>query len=228
MQLSLKDPYICVTDGRTLSYGGNQMRQPDDTERKVGCGVVAGLDLLLYLARAQGGADIGLSLPVPAEAAIPLDSYIRLFQAMRRKYLPLIPGHGINGLLLALGLDLCFRKAKLPYTALWGVPYDRLWGEMERMLADNIPVVFAIGPNFPLFWQNHKLTLYRRNGESAFAPAAQTHAHYVTVTGMDAQWLRIASWGREFYIRREEYLAYVKAHSLKLVSNLLLVRRRSA
>ena len=227
MRESLHNPYISVADGASLSYGGSQILLPGKAERAVGCGVIAGLDLLLYLSRWHGdGRGIGLKLPVPAERPIPLERYNALAQALRRAYLPLIPGHGINGLMLALGLNACLHRAKLPYTAFWGVPYARLWDEMAEMLRQDIPVIFSIGPNFPLFWQHQKLRLYRQRPDGAYLPGPLTHAHYVTVTGMDDEWLRIASWGRQYFIRREEYLAYVKEHSARLVSNILLVKKR--
>ena len=45
----LKNPYICVNYGGVLSYGGNQMGSSSGNFSACGCGVVAGLDLLLYL-----------------------------------------------------------------------------------------------------------------------------------------------------------------------------------
>ena len=52
-----------------------------------------------------------------------------------------------------------------------------------------------------------------------------TKAHFVTITGMDEEWLRISSWGKEYFINRREYDDYVKTHSTWLVSNIGLVRR---
>ena len=51
MLFQLKSPYLSVSNGTVISYGGNQMCSANKTERSVGCGVVAALDLFLYLCR---------------------------------------------------------------------------------------------------------------------------------------------------------------------------------
>ena len=227
MNVSLKNPYIAVSDGRTISYGGNQMRSERKTEREVGCGTVAALDLILYLSRFHlKCADPGLRLPVPEHGPIPLPNYLALLHTMRKKYAPLIPGHGINGLSLAVGLNAYFLGHHVPYLAFWGVPYARLWSCIREMLEKDIPVILSVGPNFPLFWQRHQLKFYSRTANGSFLPGPQAHAHYVTVTAMDDEWLQIASWGRKYFIRKDEYWAYVKQYSTKLVSNILYIRKK--
>ena len=57
-------------------------------------------------------------------------------------------------------------------------------------------------------------------------PGPQTHAHYVTVTGADSDWLQISSWGKRYYIRKDDYLSYVKRHSARLFSNILYIREK--
>lgn len=94
------------------------------------------------------------------------------------------------------------------------------------MLREDIPVILSIGPNFPLLWQKKELTLHIQTNEGSFYPGPATHAHYVTVTGMDDTWLQISSWGRKYFINRNEYLQYVKAHSARLVSNILYVKKK--
>lgn len=224
MKTELKHPYVSVAYGRGESYGGSQSLLGDKTERAVGCGVVAGLDLLAYLSRWHGDtARLLREAALPEDGAIPAETYIRLAHRLRKAYLPLIPGQGINGILLALGLDRVFLGDGLPYLARWGVPYRRLWSETERMLAEDIPVILSVGPNFPKLWQHRALRLY--DGADGRASGETVHAHYLTVTGMDGEWLQAASWGRRCFIRREEYLAYVAAHSARLLSNILTVRR---
>lgn len=220
MRVALKQDLIAVSDGTGESYGGNQLLLSDETERSVGCGVVAALDLLLYLSRYHGAS---VRLPEIPSAADVVSSaeYARLAHALRRRFLLLIPGHGISGLALAVGLNRCFRKNALPYAAAWGVPYRRLWAEMESMLGRDIPVILAIGPNYPRLWQRHALALHENGREGAAA-----RAHYVTVTGMDDERLRVSSWGRRYEIRRDEFLSYAKKHSARLFCNILVIRRR--
>ena len=224
--LSLKNPYISVLYDEKGSYGGNQMRSGNKTEREVGCGVIAGLDLLLYLCRYHlRSADCGLKLPVPLSGPIAQENYLLLQGAMRKKYLPLIPGHGINGVTLALGMNICFIKNKIPFRALWGVPFSVLWERVDEMLSRDIPVIFSVGPNFPLLWQHNRLKFYVRT-DGGMLPGPQTHAHYVTVTGADSDWLQISSWGKRYYIRKDDYLSYVKRHSARLFSNILYIREK--
>lgn len=228
MLFSLKNPYISVTDGRVCSYGGNQMSSDNRTEREVGCGVIAALDLLLYLSHYHTDAAAARAKqPLPEKGPVPLTEYLQIVHELRKRFLPLIPKHGINGLMLTLGLNACFLKRRLPFAASWGVPYARLWREIRRMLEADIPVIFSIGPNFPLFWQHHKLKLYAQRSDGSYVPCTQTHAHYVMITAMDDEWLQVSSWGRKYYIRKDEYLQYVREHSLHLVSNIVSIRKIS-
>ena len=229
MQYELGRPYVSVSYAAGESYGGSQLLLPGRTEQAVGCGVVAALDLLLYLARAHGySVQLGGADVPRGEEAIPAADYARLAREVRRRYIPLIPGSGAGGFTLAAGLNRCFRANGLPYRAIWGVPYGRLWDEIGAMLAQDIPVDLSVGPNFPRLWQRHALRLYRDEDGAARTPSADAaRAHYVTVTGMDGGWLRVSSWGRAYEIRRDEYLAYVRAHSARLFSNILLIRRRT-
>ena len=227
MRHELKNPYISVSNGPVISYGGNQMCSPNKTERKVGCGAVAALDLFLYLFRYHLGRDqADRALPFPAAWPMDQEQYLALLRFFRKKYFPLIPGHGINGLSLALGVNAFFLKNRLPFLAVWGVPYRKLWDAIREMLERDIPVVFSVGPNFPVFWQHHKLRFYVRRADGDYVPGPQTHAHYVTITGMDEQWLQIASWGRRYYIRRDEYMDYVKKYSARFVSNILYIHKK--
>jgi hypothetical protein len=43
----------------------------------------------------------------------------------------------------------------------------------------------------------------------------------VTVTGMDDEWLQIASWGKRYFIRRCEYMEYIRKNSSYFASNIL-------
>ena len=83
-----------------------------------------------------------------------------------------------------------------------------------------MPVILAIGSNLPAFWEQHKLKLYRKRGDTYIA-VTSVAGHYVTVTGMDETWLQISSWGKEYHIQRQEFVEYGKRHSTFLVHNVL-------
>ena len=77
-----------------------------------------------------------------------------------------------------------------------------------------------IGGKFP----KHKLGLYQGEGHRE---AGATRAHYVTVTGVDGEWMTVSSWGQVYDIRREEFDRYRYRHSCGLYSNIVKVQRRS-
>lgn len=52
---TLKGEYISVLKDGRLSYGGSQRWSDSPVLRGYGCGVIAALDLLLYLGAAAGG-----------------------------------------------------------------------------------------------------------------------------------------------------------------------------
>ena len=124
-----------------------------------------------------------------------------------------------------MGLDRLFRDEGLPYRAQWSMSGGKLWARVEAMLRQDLPVILSVGPNFPAVWEKHRLTFYHRTEDGRFLPASGAKSHYVTATGLDKEWLRIASWGREFYIRRSEYDSFVKQHSTYLFSNLVYLKR---
>ncbi|MCR5663951.1 MAG: hypothetical protein K6G17_03615 [Oscillospiraceae bacterium] len=227
MEYSLSHPYISVDYGGRPSYGGSQMKSGSKTVSGAGCGLVAGLDLLLYLLRVNGGScGFPIDKLTETEKSLPAGVYNLALKELRR-CLPLIPGHGINGLFLSLGLNAFFVRHRLPYSVSWGVPYKKLWPTVQRMLEQDLPVVFSIGPNFPRIWKREKLALYAERPGGEKTEADRTQAHYVTVTGMDERWLRISSWGRMFYIDKGEFLRFVQESSTRLFSNILVVHKKA-
>ncbi|MBR3293991.1 MAG: hypothetical protein IKI69_06180 [Oscillospiraceae bacterium] len=226
MKHFLSAEYPSVAFGDYHSYGGSQQWCDNQILREVGCGVIAAVDLLIYLCRRR---PCGQLLPFPSFSIehypLPFVPYRDFVKRIQKRYFPLIPHFGINGLFLAIGVNALFRRAKLPYRAQWAVPYSRIWDKMAEMLDQDIPVVFSVGPNFPLIWQKNMLPFYLSKSDGSLQPGAKTRAHYVVVTGMDEQWLQISSWGKKYYISRQEYLRYVRKHSSRLTSNILYIRR---
>lgn len=210
--LGLQKNYVQVNCSGRLSYGGSQMWSPSETIRVCGCGPVAVLDTLLYLRQQQGS-------PISQE------EYNKKLERLSRRYMPLIPPFGANGLLVAAGMNMLLREYHLPYRAFWAVSRRKFWTRMEDLLRQDLPVIFSIGPNFPAVWSKHRLTFYGKKPDGTFVPVSSAKAHYITATGMDEEWLRISSWGRQYYIKRSEYDEYVRKYSASLVSNILMLRR---
>ena len=223
--LRIQHNYIAVSQGQRLSFGGSQMLSESKTMREVGCGVIAALDLLLYLCRFHDGCNCTFFARAAEDGSIDEREYDELAQALSRRFFPVIPKLGINGLMLAGGLNLFFRRYRLPYRAVWGIGSGKMFSEIREMLEEDIPVILAVGPNFPLFWQKHELKFYARRADGTYFHACSIKAHYVTVTGMDDERLQISSWGREYYIDRKEYMDYIHRRSGSIVSNIVKIRK---
>ncbi len=136
-----------------------------------------------------------------------------------------IPGFGLTGIAMAWGLNRLFRRKSIPFRAGWCLQEQQLWPRIARMLEADLPVILAIGPNRPRLWGRARLTFYRKTSDGSRQPAAAACAHFVTVTAMDSEWLRISSWGAEYYINRKEYTQYASKHSLWLFCNVLLLKK---
>lgn len=213
-------PVVLLPDG-SRSYGGNQMASPEKVMRRCGCGIVAAADLLRYLHSFHRPITLLEGMAEEPQQT----EYEELLQFLRRGYFPLFYPVGMNGISLALGLNRIFRKNGLPLCARWDMSERKLWMRMEEMLRRDIPVILSIGPNFPRLWKKGKETLYRLdNGRRN--PATETRAHYVTVTGLDDDWVRISSWGKEYYLSRGEYEQFRSNISSALVSNILYIREK--
>ena len=220
---ALRRPYPSVQKEARRSYGGSQSWLSGAVAQKSGCGLVAAADLLIYLHR-YGGCAAEFFRNLPAADPIPAEIYDYYAQRLRKRYFPLASSFGLNAFVLALGMNRFFRDNSLPLRASWGTPERRFWQTVQSMLAKDIPVILCVGINFPFPWDKEQLALYTREGSGEYRRTAATHGHYVAITGMDEEWLRVSSWGGEYHIRREEYDRYRGEHSCGLYSNILVLR----
>ena len=205
----LKRPYPCVQYGEMGSCGGDQNWFADENFRRCGCGVIACADTLLYLR---------------GRTALSREEYINYVNSLR-KYFPLIPHRGIDGVRLAIGMNLCLRREGLALRAGWSASGRRFWDRLAAMLADDLPVVLSVGPNFPRVWGTETLALYRKTEDGGYVGAERTRAHFLTATGLDGERIRVSSWGQELYIERADYERYMRVNSTALLTNLLQLRR---
>lgn len=173
--------------------------------------MIALTDILYYL---EGRKD-----------AIPVDEYMERVREIK-KYCLLIPGFGINGIVLGLGFSMYCFFHKIPYWAFWSAQKGYLPRDIMGILEEDIPIVLGIGPNFPLFWGKHKVTLYKKVENDRFVEQTQTKAHYVVITGIEDKWIRISSWGKEYYIDWNAFERYRKKYSCCFVSNICKIKLR--
>lgn len=180
--------------------------------QQVGCGVIAAVDFLLYFSLHKN--------------KIREENYLRYVNYVRHRYLPLIPKFGMPGYLLPIGLNRYFRKNRLPYRAVWGSQPSKIFSSIEEMLAQDMPVIFSVGPDFPLFFRKHYVNLYRQISDKTKEKQAvnKVRAHFMVITGMDKTWMEVSSWGKEYYISREEYAAHARKYSTYLTSNICMIR----
>lgn len=222
MRYELRRPYPSFKYHNIRSYGGSQSWSHNKVMRRCGCGVVAALDLLLYLSQSRN-----IILPEFDELLSPdseRSAYDHAAVRLSKRYFPLIYPVGINGLSLVVGLNIYMRRHGMRYRASWGVSGNSIFKKIESMLSRDIPVILSIGANFPKLWGKVNLNFYTVATNGCFVKTASIRSHYVTVTGMDDEWLRISSWGNMYYINRREYMEYIRRESTSIISNVVSIK----
>lgn len=192
--------------------------------RKCGCGVVAVFNLLSYLRLYVYPENSALLSPFDISPDISRENFDRCVLRLSHRLFPVIPPLGTSGFALAAGLNIYFAKHRLPLHARWGVSKAELWESIDDMLSRDIPVILGIGQNLPAFWQHHLTPLYIKQTDEAYRNVSAVNSHFVTVTGSDAEWIRISSWGKEYYISKNDFSSYVREHSSSLVSTILYIK----
>ena len=222
----LKYPYFSVKTQTERSYGGSQTWSKSRVMRKYGCGVIGIADVLLYLGLHRADCETDLHYGILREDGdVSYPRYERYLLKMRHRYLPVIPGVGVPGFALPAALNRYFRHYRINMKAKWCLCPGKIWSRIKSMLAEDIPVILAVGPNFPLAWGKKRVTFYRlENGK--FIPALETKAHFVVVTGMADEYLQISSWGKEYYIFWPEYRQYVRKYSTFFGSNICMIKEK--
>ena len=220
----LRHPYFSIKTQNDCSFGGSQTWSASRMMRKYGCGVVGMADVLLYLGLHQTSCETDLLYGMLREDGfLSYPRYERYLIKMRRRYLSVIPGFGVPGFFLPMAMNRYFRHYRNDLRAAWCLRPGKILPRIEEMLRQDIPVILAIGPNFPMFWGRRRVPFYRKeNGEYLYA--TETKAHFVVVTGMMDGYLQISSWGKEYYLPWAEYQKYVKKYSTCLTSNICRIR----
>lgn len=206
---TIKHSYLQIETQNGISHGGNQKWFFQKFLQTSACGVIGAADVLLYLD--------GKEQMTEAE-------YMKFAKLLWKKYLPVIPGFGMNGLTLMIGINRYFRKNRMPYRAYWCLNRKKMIPRMDEMLEKDIPVIIAVGPNFPKVWGKNAVKLYTKTKEGTYAAASKARAHYMIVTGRDGLWIQLVSWGKEYYMDYVEFMDYVKQYSCAAFSNIICIR----
>ena len=210
MEISLHRKFPEIKDNEKLFYGGAQEWSSHGYVRGYGCGVIACANVLLHTVDRR-------------EAMPSKDEYIKYSRHLRHFYLPVIPKFGMNGIFMALGVELYFLRHRLPFYTYWGCLRKNIFKHMERMLKDDIPVVLSAGPNWPNLWGQKTLNMYEKEGDRYVRPVGM-RAHYVTATALDDEYITVSSWGRKYYIKRSDFMDYARRHSNFLFSSIMVIK----
>ena len=206
----LKNPYLQVELPAGKSFGGNQGWMPYQFLKKSACGVIGAADVILHLKGRHQMSE---------------KEYIAFTKNLWKKYLPVIPGIGMNSITLMIGMNRYFAKEQMPYRAVWNIRGKKMLSLIDQMLSKDIPIIFSVGPNFPKFWGKQAVRLYTKNAEGTYLPASKVRAHFMIITGRDDMWLQISSWGKEYYLNFVEYREYVCRYSSFFVSNIICIKK---
>ena len=229
---ALSQDLFTIVDGNMKYYGGSQNLYSTQKEKSCGCGISGAADVVMYIEalKTPGSTDpeTGRHPGIVYDKA----TFLSKSMELRKKYIPIIPGRGVNSFLLAWGLNRYFRKQKMGYRSRWKWTRFKKWQIVERMLKDDIPVILAIGNNFPLLWGKKELSLYVKDEaestaeEAVYKKQQNVCGHFVVVTAIEGNCLMVSSWGKRFYISIDEYDQYVKKHSINVYSNILEIKKK--
>ena len=205
------DLLIKVIDNKNNSeyFGGDQGWFAGKSAKGYGCGIIALVNVILTHKKANNSANTDC-------CSITKSQYMHLADKIRKRYLPIVPGFGINGFILALGANLYFLTHGIKAFARWGVMPCHLWNSVDDMLSRNWPVVLAIGPN-NLILGKSTLTMHASSGQS------KINSHYVTIVAADTATITVSSWGKRYTIYKRDYETYMKKTSNTLFSNILYI-----
>ena len=240
-KIGLNGDYIQIKRGNgSLSFGGDQnfFQVPEASvtdlkKKQYGCGIVAFADLLLYLGTNDEKFLIKENIDY-VKRELSERSYKEYFNRIYDIIGGIIGNYGISGLTIWNRFNKVARRNGWKLRAKWGFSRKKLFSRIEEMLKRNIPVILCIPMMLLKKDRDDKLALYIRRFDDKtkqyqYQIAERTNAHYVTVTGIlyenEKKYLKVSSWGKEYYIDFEEYDTYINTHFLgKILGNILYVR----
>ncbi len=206
--------YITVIQDKKEYYGGNQNLFPEKKLKGYGCGLIAATDVIIYL----------MDCPNTFE----WDQYYEYVKKIE-KYFFYLPFLGMSGMALSLGINRVFRHYRMPYRARWKLLPLRESSrrKIKEMLKEHLPVIIAIGPNFPNIFGKKSVSLFHRTEENTYHSCGAVHNHFVVVTDYTTDGkMKVSSWGKTFYIDWKEYLEYSRRRSNPIFTNYLEIRPR--
>lgn len=245
-RIGLQKEYIKVRRKEGgITFGGDQnfyaCENPSVIEEKkkaCGCGIIALADLVLYLA----GRDSRYMTEKNR-------NYVNreLSEAAYREYFDFVYDFvggifarvGISGIRLFRRFNRMSKQNGWKLRAGWGLSRKKLLPRIEEMLSADIPVIMCIPFMILKKDKEDKLPLYvksydEESGRERYKVISYASAHYVMVTEMVTEtngevYLKVSSWGKEYYINFSEYDTYINSHFLgKILGNILYIRQKES
>ena len=229
--IHLRNRYIQVEDDKRISFGGNQGWILNRRLSGYGCGLVAIGDIILYLTKTGRMRRMPENEVLCTDIPCDKNEYLEYLCRLEKKYFHIsYLIRGITGFGLVIGFNLLAVKQKSDFRASWGVPVGRIGDVIKKSLERDIPVLFSVGANFPWVLGKRRVTLYEKQ-DGIYKQSTQTQKHYMTITGMVrddsmGELFQISSWGREYYMSRQEYEEYIHRYSIGLLTNILYIREK--
>ena len=75
---------------------------------------------------------------------------------------------------------------------------------MSAMLSMIIPVIYLLVRIMSFPKETESVS---ENSMGSYLSSNKVSAHFVTVTEMDEEWMRVSSWGKEYYINKKSISA---------------------
>ncbi|NBJ94448.1 hypothetical protein [Parablautia muri] len=222
-----------------ITYGGDQnffagapAGSRDARKQRIGCGVTAFGDMLLYL----GGSS-------QAYCTRENKNYINriLSEEEYKVYYNLIynflgqisarANKGLSGIRLWSRFNRLSRREQWKLRGKWGLSGRKLYGRIVEMLDHDIPVIMCVPV---LLGKNNKgqgLIFYQKEN-GVYHKKCTVTAHYVIIAELVEEngriYFGISSWGKKYYVDREEYELLIRKHFLgTILGNILYIRQKA-
>jgi len=241
---------IIMPDG-SFSYGGNQgwfsegnWLNTDSKISKYGCGTIAASDLFLYWAMQNSYYNNEETQLAIKNGRINQEDYLNYVRRINREYTKTPRWLGVLGPKLASAINSYNKKHNINYRASWEwkLSYDEMLDKIYKMLGNDIPVIFSVGPNTPNLWGKKEVNMYVKlnkgdagynddlNEMRQYTKKRTVNGHYMTITGITCDnlagriMLCISSWGKKYYIDYDEYRDYIDKYGGTYTSSLIYIK----
>lgn len=237
--------YISIRDvPNAPSFGGSQNWFALDGDRKEyrihkwGCGLIAAADCFLWLAQTNDRYRTRhTSLVQKGPCKDTLSSYKLFVKALYKKYIMIIPRWGLWIGHLIWMMNRYFGEFEMDLQARWSLPLTsgRKLKTIKKSLQNNLPVILLIGRTRKeiLTFRKNKIGLrFYDTPECRRLSKTGIKNHYVVVTDIvknpetDGEVLRIASWGKPYFVDFSEYCQYIAKHGDPITSSMITITKR--